>query len=64
MSTAIIVEQIEKRAKEAGLSIAEVCRKASVANSTFTRWKSGDTNPNYAKLVAIQGVLEQAEARQ
>jgi transcriptional regulator with XRE-family HTH domain len=37
--------EIEAKAKAAGLSIAEVCRRARVAQSTFTRWKAGETSP-------------------
>jgi transcriptional regulator with XRE-family HTH domain len=46
---------IEALAAQAGLSMAEVCRRAGVAQSTFTRWKAGKTEPTldvYRKLCA------------
>ena len=36
---------IEALAWKAGLSMAEVCRRAGLAQSTFTRWKAGKTEP-------------------
>ena len=39
------VQQIEARAQQAGLSVTELCHKAGVARSTFTRWKAGTTSP-------------------
>lgn len=38
-------ELLEDRARTAGLSMAEVCRRAGIAQSTFSRWKSGTTEP-------------------
>jgi hypothetical protein len=37
--------QIEVRAKSAGLIVTALCRRAGVAQSTFTRWKNGTTEP-------------------
>jgi transcriptional regulator with XRE-family HTH domain len=36
---------VEDMAKKAGMTMAEVCRRAGVAKSTFTRWKNGSTEP-------------------
>lgn len=36
---------IEVLARQSSLSMAEVCRRAGVAQSTFTRWKAGKTEP-------------------
>jgi transcriptional regulator with XRE-family HTH domain len=47
---------IEARARSAGLSMAEVCRRADIAQSTFQRWKTGETEPNlavYRRLVEV-----------
>jgi transcriptional regulator with XRE-family HTH domain len=33
--------EIEVRAKRAGLSMKQVCEKAAVSPSTFSRWKHG-----------------------
>jgi transcriptional regulator with XRE-family HTH domain len=49
----LTASEIEAEAAAAGLSMAEVCRRAGVAQSTFTRWKSGKTEPTldvYRKL--------------
>lgn len=35
---------IEGAAKEAGLSIVDLCREAEIAPSTFSRWKAGRTS--------------------
>lgn len=46
--------EIEARATEAGLSIADLCRRADIALSTFYRWKSGKTAPGigvYQRLI-------------
>lgn len=45
--------EIEAMAKQAGISVAEVCRRAGVAPSTFTRWKGGSvpSTRTYGSLV-------------
>lgn len=53
MSDLLTASDIEARAGLAGISMAEVCRRAGVAQSTFTRWKAGKTEPTldiYRKL--------------
>ena len=55
-------EFIEARAKAAGLSLEELCKRAGIAMSTFYRWRSGDTEPRldvYRRLIAA---TEPAEA--
>jgi transcriptional regulator with XRE-family HTH domain len=45
--------EIEALAGQAGFSMAEVCRRAGISQSTFTRWKAGRTEPTldvYRKL--------------
>ena len=45
--------EIEALAGQAGLSMAEACRRAGISQSTFTRWKAGRTEPTldvYRKL--------------
>lgn len=47
-------EQIERRAKRAGVDMGIICRRAGVARSVFTRWKNGTYEPhldNYRRLV-------------
>lgn len=55
-----MVEDLEAQARARGLSISEVCRQAGVARSTFTRWKSGDNEPNVRTLQKISDVLKAA----
>ena len=45
MVTTLSPQQIEVLAHAQGLSIRELCRRAGVAQTTFTRWKKGDTEP-------------------
>jgi transcriptional regulator with XRE-family HTH domain len=37
--------EIETLARSVGRSMADVCRIAGVAQSTFSRWKKGTTSP-------------------
>ena len=39
MERTLSVGQIEKRARLAGVSVSEVCRRADVHPTTFFRWK-------------------------
>ena len=56
-------EQIEAAADAAGLSIAEVCRRAGIAQSTFGRWKAGRTEPTMAVYRRIcAAVMTQPES--
>lgn len=53
--------EIEKRAYDARLSMAEACRRAGISHSTWMRWKSGDTNPSiaiYERLVKATSMPE------
>jgi transcriptional regulator with XRE-family HTH domain len=41
-------QDIERLAAAAGVTIAEVCRRAGVNHALFSRWKNGPTNPTIA----------------
>lgn len=41
-----IIAGIEQRAKDAGLTMSEVCSRAGVHPTTFSRWKRSDKNPD------------------
>jgi transcriptional regulator with XRE-family HTH domain len=46
---------IERLAGEAGLTLKEVCARAGIAQSTFSRWRAGKTAPSidvYQRLLA------------
>lgn len=57
-------EQVEEHARRAGKSLAGICRDAGIARSTFTRWKSGRTEPTlavYKRILSAVGIeTEQA----
>ena len=46
MDQQAIIAGIEARAKALGLPIAELCRRAGVHPTTFSRWKLSEKNPN------------------
>ena len=60
MSELLTPTEIEQRAKSKGLSIADVCRRAGIAVSTFQRWKAGKTAPTLTVYQRIEAVLAQA----
>lgn len=69
MDQQAIIADIEARAQRVGLSISELCRKADVHPTTFSRWKRSDKNPQpvgatIATLSKLQGVLDDEAARQ
>jgi transcriptional regulator with XRE-family HTH domain len=45
MSDLLTPHAIERLAKSVGKTMAQVCREANVAPSTFSRWKAGKTEP-------------------
>jgi transcriptional regulator with XRE-family HTH domain len=64
-----IIADFERRASALGLSISEICRRANVHNTTFSRWKISEQNPNPSgatikSLGAIDAVLTAEEAKQ
>lgn len=66
MDQQTIISQFEDRAKALGLAMTEVCRRASLHPTTFSRWKVSDRNPepigaNLASLSKINAVLTDAE---
>ena len=62
-----IIAGLEERAKAAHLPITEICRRANVHPTTFSRWKKSDRNPapigaTLSSLAKIEAVLLAAEA--
>lgn len=56
MNDLLTAADLEALAKAKPISIAEVCRRAGVAESTFWRWKSGATEPTlgiYRRLLDV-----------
>jgi predicted transcriptional regulator len=60
MAHVVSPDEIEAKAKAAGLSIAEVCRRARVAQSTFSRWKVGKTKPTLGVYQRLCEAVEPA----
>lgn len=53
MSDLLTPADIERLARELGITMAEVCRRAGIATSIFTRWKGGLTSPSYRNYQRI-----------
>ena len=60
MSKLLAPTDIERIADAAGTTIAQICRDARVARSTFSRWKAGQTAP---RLTSYQRLCEAALSR-
>ena len=61
MSDTLSPAEIERRARDAGASIAAICRAADVAHTTFGRWKRGETKPTLGVYERICQALAEAE---
>jgi hypothetical protein len=58
-----IIVALESRAKAIGLSMSDVCRRAGVHPTTFSRWKVSEKNPSpIGATLASLNKLEQAIA--
>jgi transcriptional regulator with XRE-family HTH domain len=53
--------QIEELAENAGKSMRRVCEEAGIAQSTFSRWKAGDTEPTLGVYRRILAAVSAAE---
>lgn len=56
----ITPELIEAQAKAVGVSINQLCRRAGVARSIFTRWKAGITSPSVENVNRLIAALKAA----
>lgn len=66
MDQQAIIADLEARAAALGLPISEVCRKAGLHPTTFSRWKRSDKNTDpigatIKSLNALDEVLRRAE---
>lgn len=57
-----IIADLEARARAAGLTITEACKRAGLHPTTFSRWKKSERNPspvgaNFASLTKLQAVI-------
>jgi transposase-like protein len=67
MDQQTIIAELEARAKAVGLSMSEVCRRANVHPTTFSRWKLSARNSDpigatVRSLSLLDEVLSSAEA--
>ena len=56
MDSLLTPADIERLAEEAGLTLKEVCARAGIAQSTFSRWRAGKTVPSidvYQRILAV-----------
>lgn len=63
MLTHAKISEIEARVKGVGSTVAELCREAGVAETTWGRWKRQDFHPSYAKAMAVVEAADRLVAR-
>jgi hypothetical protein len=66
MDQQIIIASLEDRARAAGIPMSEVCRRANIHPTTFSRWKLSERNPDpigatIKSLSALEAVLVELE---
>jgi transcriptional regulator with XRE-family HTH domain len=61
MSALLTPDEIEARAKDAGLSLVELCDRAGIALSTFYRWRAGVTEPRLDVYRRLEAASEPAK---
>lgn len=69
MDQQTIIADFEARARASGLAMSEVCRRANIHPTTFSRWKLSERNPypvgaTIKSLSALDEVLREAESPQ
>jgi predicted transcriptional regulator len=63
MSDLLTPADVERMAWEGRISIAELCRRAGVAPSIFSRWKAGKTEPSMENYRRIRDVAQAARPK-
>ncbi len=56
-----IISEIENRAAKLNISIAELCSRASVAPSTFSRWRKNKASPLVKTIERMNLILDDLE---
>lgn len=54
----IEIEKIEVRLAESGRTVGQLCEEAGIARSTWQRWKSRVTAPNWVSFEAVREACE------
>ena len=60
--TQIWAREIESRARNARITINELCTKAEITRPSFHRWKRGAGDPTVPSMRKVEAVLDKAEA--
>lgn len=64
MDQQYIIDELERRARKAGVSMRAVCLAASVHPTTFSRWKKSEKNPDpIGATLASLGKLDRELSR-
>jgi predicted transcriptional regulator len=56
-------QQIEQSAADRGMTMREVCSLSGMAQSTFQRWKAGQTSPTIATISRMLSVIHPDRAK-
>lgn len=52
------IADTEARLEAAGVTVADLCRAARIAQTTWGRWKRGDYFPSYRKAREVDEALD------
>lgn len=52
-----IIRDVETRLRAAGVSVAQVCRRADLDRTAWQRWKTGGVPPRKRNWAAVRDVL-------
>lgn len=52
------LDQLERKASENGVDLADACRSEGIARTTLFRWRKGDAFPREATAAAIMRRIE------
>ncbi len=58
MTHQISVLEMESRLARNGVSVARLCREAGISQSTWSRWKKGDTSPRESTIRVLENAME------
>jgi predicted transcriptional regulator len=53
------IQEIETKAAEANVSIADVLKRAGVASTTWWRWSEGQFDPRFSTLRKVRDALDE-----
>lgn len=53
------IQAMEAQLSEAGIPVAELCRRADIAETTWGRWKGGKFHPSYSAWTKVTKAYSQ-----